>query len=356
MAENSAPEVDVIILSYLDYGRLQKCADSVLASTYPNMRLAIADNGSGPNVIAAVKERYSENPKVSIIENRENLGYAEGNNVALRATEGKYCVILNNDAIVDRNWLEPMVEYLDRNAKAGACQPKILDIKDPRRFEHSGAAGGYLDRYGYPFMRGRLFDTLENDEGQYDDHASLDWCSGTAFMAKREVLEKVGLFDPIYFMYGEENDLCWRIKRCGYDIAFVPRSKVYHEGMGSIGKRPLFKLHLNYRNNIILLMKNFSLTQLVAALPVRMALDAVNILYFMISKPMSFRFISIIWAYCELAIMLPRITCTRMRTQRLFRELGSESAPQYPMYRISVVFQYFLLGRKKFSQLKLRRA
>lgn len=348
------PEIDIIVLSYLESDRLIKCVDSVLMSTYPNIRVFIVDNGSGPEVTARIKDRYSGRAKVVLIENGRNLGYAGGNNIALKIAEGRYCVMLNNDAIVDCNWLEPMVELMEKNPGAGACQPKILNINDPGRFEYAGAAGGYIDIYGYPFMRGRIFDTIESDNGQYDDNAELDWCSGAAFMVRTDVFKKTGFFDPAFFMYAEEIDLCWRIRRCSYSILFVPRSKVYHEGMGSIKNRQIFKLHLNYRNNLILLLKNYSFIHLLSRMPVRMILDCVSAVYFLLNKPAKMRFLAILWAYGELIIMLPRIIYARCSVQRLFKDRCPEPV-KYPLFDVNITFQYFILGKKKFNELILRR-
>lgn len=353
MTPNCAPEVDVIILSYLDLGRIEKCLDSVLASSYSNFRVLVADNGSGDEVLSRLKQRCREDPRVSLIENKENLGFAAGNNAALKLAGGKYSVVLNNDTIVEGGWLEPMVDIMEKNSHAGACQPKILDIGDPGRFEYAGAAGGFIDRYGYPFLRGRIFDTIESDNGQYNDNAELDWCSGAAFMVRNSVLKEIGLFDPIFFMYAEENDLCWRMKKCGYEILFVFNSVIYHTGMGSIKTKPLFKLHLNYRNCIILLLKNLPLPELIVRLPVRILLDFINAVFFLVNRPLKFRFVSIVWAYLELFLLIPAIARSRDSAQSLYK-LHNNAPVRYPRYDISIVYQYFILKKKTFSQLIAR--
>lgn len=349
---NDKPQVDIIILSYRDFGHIKGCVDSVLASTYRDMNIYIVDNDSGREVVDSIKQRYRGRPRVSIIENSENLGYAEGNNVALRLAKSEYIVLLNNDIIVEPGWLEPLLEKMQYDPAIAACQPKLLNLGDRGLFDYSGAAGGYVDRYGYPFLRGRLLDTVERDEGQYDSDAFLDWCSGAAFMVRKSALDEVGLLDPLLFMYGEENDLCWRLKKCGYKIAFAHRSVVYHEGRGSTRKRPLYRLHMNYRNGMILLLKNLTPREMVARLPVRISLDIVNVFYFLVFKTFEFPYLSIIWAYWELLLKLPGIAASRSRTQTLYRRKGVLPV-RYQTYDISIIYRYFVLGRRKFSLLGL---
>ena len=350
MSEN--PKVGVIILSYRNFGHVKGCVDSVLVSTYRDFKIYLVDNGSEKPVIDAIRERYGSRPEIEMIENGSNLGYAEGTNSAIRIARSGLIVFLNNDTVVDRGWLEPMVALMEKNADIGACQPKVLDMKDRSKFEYAGAAGGFIDGYGYPFLRGRIFDTVETDNGQYDDNAELDWSSGTAFMVRNSVLKETGLFDPLYFMYGEENDLCWRIRRCGYKIVFAHDSTVYHLGKGSISGRPLFKLHLNHRNGIILLIKNLPLNRLIIVLPVRFALDIANSLFYLVDRPLSFRWISILWAYLELIFLMPKVAAARRSAQTLYKRYGKEA--RYPKYGISIIYQYFFLGRKKFNELPLR--
>lgn len=350
---DARPQVDIIILSYRNFDHIRDCVDSVLASTYRNINIYIVDNDSGEKMVSSIKDRYGRHPKVTIIENRENLGYAEGNNVAMRLARSEYLVLLNNDTVVEPGWLEPLVEKMQVDPKVAACQPKLLNMEDRSVFDYSGAAGGYVDKYGYPFLRGRLLDVVERDTGQYDADAFLDWCSGAAFMVRRSVLGEVGLFDPLLFMYGKENDLCWRMKKCGYRIAFVHNSVVYHAGMGSTRKRPLYRLHMNYRNGMILLLKNLAAGELLTRVPVRILLDLLNVFYFLVFKTLEFPYLSILWAYGELLFMLPKVAASRSRTQALYREKGAMPV-KYQTYDTSVIWQYFVNGKKKFSELELK--
>ncbi len=348
-----AVPVDIIVLSYNNFDYINRCVTSILNSDYKDIKIYIVDNASRPEVLNRVRCSFADLPQIVLIENKKNLGFAEGNNIALRQVRGKYTVILNNDTIVEPDWLDPMINMMESDEGIGACQPKILDMNDRLRFEYGGAAGGFIDTYGYPFLRGRIFDTVEADSGQYNDNVELDWCSGTAFIVRNEVLREVGLFDPIYFMYGEENDFCWRIRMCGHKIVFVHDSVVYHLGKGSIGRRPLFKLHLNYRNSIILLVKNLPLGQLIMVLPVRFLFDFVNIVFYLFDKPLSFRWISILWAYIELIFITPKVAVARGVARLLYKRRGKDV--KYPAYNISIIYQYFLLGRKRFSELPLKR-
>jgi len=348
-----AISVDIIVLSYNNFDYIDRCVASVLHSDHKDIKIYIVDNASKPEVLNRVRASFANLPQVVLIENQKNMGFAEGNNIALRRVKGKYAVILNNDTIVEPGWLGPMINMMESDEGIGACQPKILDMNDRSRFEYGGAAGGFIDTYGYPFLRGRIFDTVETDSGQYDDNAELDWCSGTAFMVRNEVLKEVGLFDPIYFMYGEENDLCWRIRMRGHKIVFAHDSVVYHLGQGSIGARPLFKLHLNYRNSVILLVKNLPPCRLITVLPVRFLLDLVNIVFYLFDKPLSFRWVSILWAYLELIFITPKVASARGVTRLLYKGRGKDV--KYPSYDISIVYQYFFLGRKRFNELPLKR-
>lgn len=346
-------EIDIIILSYQNFDHIQNCLDSLLVSNYKHFKVYIVDNNSRGDVVSRIKEKYAFDPRITLIENKRNLGFAEGSNVALRQTKGKYVVILNNDTVVEPDWLEPMLKVMESDDRIGACQPKILNMQDHSRFDYSGAAGGYIDKYGYPFLRGRILDTIEVDTGQYDNDVDLDWCSGAACMVRSSVLREIGLFDPILFMYGEENDLCWRMKKCGYKVVFVNNSVIYHAGMGSTRKRPLFKLHLNYRNGMILLLKNFTLGELLIRLPVRVTLDFVNFFYFLVMKTFQAPYLSILWAYIELALLLPKIVKSRSETQRLYKKYNVTKV-RYQTYDISIIYQYFLLKRKRFDQLVLK--
>ncbi len=194
-----SPRVGIIILSYRNFGHVKECVDSVLASSYRDHRIYIVDNNSEEHVLDAIRKRYGSRPEIEIIANGENLGYAEGNNVAIRTARSEFMVLLNNDTIVDKGWLEPLLEKM-KDPSVAVCQPKLLNLEDRSLFDYSGAAGGYIDRYGYPFLRGRLLDIVEKDEGQYDTDASLDWCSGAAFMVRKSVLYEVGLLDNMLFM------------------------------------------------------------------------------------------------------------------------------------------------------------
>jgi GT2 family glycosyltransferase len=346
-------EIDIIILSYQNFGHIRNCLDSLLNSDYKRFKVYIVDNNSREDVVSRIKDKYASDPRITLIENKRNLGFAEGNNIALRQARNKYAVLLNNDTVVDPGWLDPMLKKMESDDRIAACQPKILNMRDRSMFDYSGAAGGYIDRYGYPFLRGRILDTIETDSGQYNDDADLDWCSGAAFMVRRSALKEIGLFDPVLFMYGEENDLCWRMKKCGFRMVFAHDSIVYHAGMGSTGKRPLFKLHLNYRNGMILLLKNFTLGELFTRLPVRVILDLVNFLYFLVMKTRQMPYLSILWAYIELVFLLPGIAKSRSETQRLYKKYNAAKV-KYQTYDISIIRQYFLLGRKKFNQLVLK--
>ncbi len=346
--DSNVPEVDIILLNWNNYHFTKPCVESLLESTYPNIKIYVVDNGSKKEVVRQLKEDFGKH--VIIIENGRNLGFAEGNNVALREVKGKYSVILNNDTIVDPGWLEPLIETMENDRGIGACQPKIKSLEDKKYFEHAGAAGGFMDVYGYPFTRGRVFTTIEEDYGQYDDSVGVIWCSGTAMMLRNSILKDTGLFDPIFFIYAEEADLCWRIAHCGYEIMCIPRSVVYHAGMGTMKKTPIRKIYFTHKNGIIMLLKNYSWKELLKYLPVRIILDVISVFYYFLTHPFQRKYLAIFAAYFMLFFSLPRVFESRRQAQRLKRKYAYRSTI-YPLYKSSIVVKYYLQKKKTYNQI-----
>ena len=203
----------------------------------------------------------------------QNWGFAEGYNKALKQIDSEYFILLNSDVYTPEGWLQPLIDYLKNNNQCGACQPKILSDIDKNKFEYAGAAGGYIDYFGYPFCRGRIFDYVETDKGQYDDIAEIFWASGACLAIKKSVFDSIGGFDGRFFAHQEEIDLCWRLKSLGYSIACIPQSKVYHLGGGSLNYESPRKTFLNFRNNAILLYKNLPTNKYIFVRTVRILLD-----------------------------------------------------------------------------------
>lgn len=251
--DNTKP-VAVIILNWNGEALLQEFLPKVIATT--NEKLAdiiVADNGSTDNSVKFIEKEF---PNVKLLKFTENYGFAEGYNQAIAQTRYKYTILLNSDAASKEGWIEPIYEYMEAHPQTGACQPKLLSYTTPDEFEYAGASGGFIDKNGYPYCRGRLFSTVEKDNGQYDDICSIFWATGAALAVRSDLYLKVGGLDKLFFAHMEEIDLCWRILLAGYDIKVIPQSIVYHLGGGSLPASNPRKTYLNFRNNLLLLHKN----------------------------------------------------------------------------------------------------
>ncbi len=251
---STLPPVAVIILNWNGRDLLRRFLPSVTANTPGALaRVIVADNGSTDG---SVEMLAAEFPQVEVLAFTENHGFAEGYNLALQRTGYRYTVLLNSDVEVTPGWLEPLYRYMETNPHVAAVQPKIMSYTDRTSFEYAGACGGYLDRHGYPYCRGRLFATVEHDEGQYDTPAQVDWASGAALMVRTALYQEAGGLDAGFFAHMEEIDLCWRLRLMGYTLAAVPASTVYHLGGGSLPASSPRKTYLNFRNSLLMLHKN----------------------------------------------------------------------------------------------------
>ncbi len=247
------PKVAIVILNWNGTYFLKKFLPSVVSTQYPNAEIYVADNASTDDSIAFVRNHF---PEVKIILNNENLGFAGGYNKALSQIEAKYFVLLNQDVEVTPGWIDPVIDLMEKEENIAACQPKLRAFHHKAFFEYAGAAGGWIDRYGYPFCRGRVFKTVEKDKGQYDNPQPIFWASGAALFIKSSLYRESGGLDTDFFAHMEEIDLCWRLQRMGYKVMVCPQSIVYHVGGGSLPQGNPRKVYLNFRNNLIMLYKN----------------------------------------------------------------------------------------------------
>ncbi|MEO1077116.1 MAG: glycosyltransferase family 2 protein, partial [Bacteroidota bacterium] len=247
------PRVSVIIVTWNGRALLEQCLPSVLATDFESFEIVVADNASTDDTVAWLAATH---PEVRVIPHPENWLFARGNNEAIRHTESEYVCLLNNDVEVPPGWLAPLVRVLDTMPEVAAVQPKLLQHGDRTQFEYAGASGGFLDAVGYPFTRGRLFDTLEPDAGQYDDARDVFWASGAALLLRRSALDDVGLLDETFGMHMEEIDLCWRLWRAGWRVRVEPSAEVYHIGGASLPQGDPRKTYLNFRNSLLMLFKN----------------------------------------------------------------------------------------------------
>jgi len=260
-------EVSIIIVNWNGAHHLEKCLESVLSATEPSCEVILVDNASTDESIEVVKNRFGHDQRLKIIQNKKNLGFSEGNNVGLKHAKGKYVVFLGPDTKVTRGWLRELIKAIERDPAIGAAQSKLLLMEEPCcRFD---CAGGFINQYGFSCERG----SGEPDEGQYEEFNEIFYAKGASMIIKREVLEKVGYFDPRNFIYYEETDLCWRIWLAGYRIVYVPTSKVYHAGGGSTPKRMIFREYHAVKNRLMTLIKNHDDATLVKVLPCLILLE-----------------------------------------------------------------------------------
>jgi GT2 family glycosyltransferase len=233
----------------------------------------VVDNGSTDDSVSFLEKTY---PTIKRIIFDKNLGFAGGYNKALKEVKSEYYILLNSDVEVLPGWIEPMIKLLESDSTIAACQPKVLSFNNKNLFEYSGAAGGWLDKYGYPFAKGRVFDICEEDKGQYDQQEEIFWASGAALFIRSSVFHETGGFDEYFFAHQEEIDLCWRIQLAGYKIYSCPASLVYHVGGGTLPRGNTKKTYLNFRNNKIMLSKNLPFSKRIWIMPVRNLLDAIS--------------------------------------------------------------------------------
>ena len=264
-------KVSVVILNWNGEEMLRRFLPSVVAcSQGEGVEVCVADNASSDGSLALLETAF---PSVRLVKLDANYGFAEGYNRALSQLDSEYVVLLNSDVEVTPHWLEPLVKYMDEHSEVAACQPKLLNQRNKSFFEYAGAAGGYIDKYGYPFCRGRIFDVLEEDHGQYDTVRQVFWVSGAAMFIRLKEYKEVGGLDKDFFAHMEEIDLCWRLNARSKTLVCVPQSVVFHVGGGTLGKENPRKTFLNFRNNLLMLYKNLPEKELKKVLFVRGALD-----------------------------------------------------------------------------------
>ena len=246
-------KIAVVILNWNGSQMLKQYLPVLLKHVSADTAVYVADNASTDDSVQMLKQQF---PEVSLITFEENYGFADGYNKALQQIEATYYVLLNSDVEVTENWLSPLVDFMDTHPEYAACQPKLLSIADRKMFEYAGAAGGYIDKLGYPYCRGRIFDKLETDHGQYNTIADVHWATGACMMVRREKYNEIGGLDGRFFAHCEEIDFCWRLRLAGYKIACIPTSKVFHVGGATLSRSNPTKTFLNFRNNLTMLYKN----------------------------------------------------------------------------------------------------
>lgn len=331
--------VSIIIVSWNALPLLQRCLPGVVATTGEgDAEIILADNASADGSAEWVATHF---PTVRIVRHPENWAFCKGNNAAIPHARGRYILLLNNDVEVTPGWLKPLVDTLDRHPACAAVQPKLLQTGERDRFEYAGASGGFLDALGYPFTRGRLFFTLETDAGQYNDNRRVFWATGAAVLLRRDALDRCGLLDERFYMHMEEIDLCWRFQRAGYEIRVEPASVVHHIGGGSLPYGHARKAYFNFRNGLLMLYKNLPRRRWLAVFLARLLLDGLAILRSVATGNLA-EGRSILRAYWD---------AHRMRSLYAGERPAATEPAVLPSYRGSIVVDYFLRGRRRFSEL-----
>ena len=334
-----AKRVAVIILNWNGEKLLREFLPSVVKNTNADLgRVVVVDNHSTDGSWGCLEQEF---PDVERVLFEDNFGFAGGYNRAIEMIEAEYVVLLNSDVEVAPGWLEPLVAVLDRDERVAAVQPKILAYRDKNKFEYAGAAGGYIDYLGFPFCRGRVMDTTEQDYGQYDDEVDVFWATGASLCIRRDVYRVAGGLDEAFFAHMEEIDLCWRLKNGGYTLKVVPSSVVYHLGGGSLPMNHPRKLFLNYRNNLLMLHKNLCAKQRKKIFFARVLLDMMAGGLFLLKGQWS-NTRSVIRAY------------KAFREMRKAYPVPESSISLSGIYPRSIVLEYFLRGKKKFSDLNFK--
>lgn len=336
-------EVAIVILNWNGEKMLSKYLPSVLTHSRGEAEVFVADNASTDGSMAMLKERF---PGVKTLQLDRNWGFAEGYNKALQHIDARYYVLLNSDVEVTHGWLTPLTEFMESHAGVAACQPKLLSIYNKEKFEYAGASGGFVDRYGYPFCRGRIFDTVEDDNGQYDYTMEVHWATGACLMIRAEDYWQAGGLDGRFFAHNEEIDLCWRLRIMGRKIACVPDSIVYHVGGGTLPKVNPMKTYLNFRNNLTMLYKNLPETELRHVMRMRWFLDYLAAFETLILHRNVGDFKAIFKARRAFRRWRHEFDADRIRIQGM--RLPGEGRL---LCRFSILWKYYAKGIKRFSLL-----
>jgi GT2 family glycosyltransferase len=335
-------KVAIVILNWNGKNFLEKFLPSVIEHNSADSEIIVADNASTDTSIEFLKEHY---PQVKIIQNTSNGGFAKGYNDALKQVKATYYVLLNSDIEVTPNWTNPVIELMDLDKTIAACQPKIKDYNRKTHFEYAGAAGGYIDKYGYPFCRGRIFDTLEEDKKQYDDAREIFWATGACLFIRAEYYHQMQGFDEDFFAHMEEIDLCWRLKNYGYKIMYCPQSTVYHVGGGTLSKINPYKTYLNFRNNLVLLFKNHAPQYFYIKIFIRMVLDGIAGVKFLMSGEAS-HCMAILKAHYSFYASFGKTLSKRKRMKAEITHYATLG-----IYKQSIIVSYYIKGKKLFTDL-----
>ena len=334
-------KLSIIIPHHNGEELLFNCHESILDHiSIQDFEIIVVDNCSIDNSANKAKEKF---PSINLLKSETNLGYSGGCNFGAKNAKGEYTIFLNNDTLHTKNWIEELIVFLDKNPQAGAAQPKILNATNRDTFDYAGGAGGYIDKYCFPFVRGRIFNSLEKDSNQYDDVKKIFWASGAAFIIRTELLRELNYFDNIFFAYMEEIDLCWRLQALGLGIWNVPTSIVYHYGKQTI-KENTFKSHyLNHRNSWILFIKNSATFEKGLLIIKRFILDQMAAVYSILTLDIN-RFFAIFASHLWLIYNFKTLLNIRLSNHLRHHKLDL-------IYQRSIAIDYFFRRKKIFNQI-----
>ena len=327
-------KIAVVILNWNGKKLLEQFLPSIVSFSN-EATIYLADNASTDASISFVKETY---PDIKIILNDGNYGFANGYNVALQQVEEEYYCLLNSDVEVTENWLTPILSMFENETDVAIIQPKILDFKNKEYFEYAGAAGGFIDQYGYPFCRGRIFNTIEKDQNQYDTNIEIFWASGACFFIRKEVYRELNGFDGDFFAHQEEIDLCWRSFNFGFKTKYCYKSTVYHVGGATLNEGNPRKTFLNFRNSLSMLTKNLPKNKLIPILFLRLVLDGLAGIQFIFQGKFK-HFFAILKAHFHFYHLISRNLKKRNQIQK-----------QNYYFQKSIVYSYFVKGGKVFEE------
>jgi len=335
-------KIAIVILNWNGSSFLKRFLPSVIACSTGNVEIVVADNGSTDDSKLLINSLF---PTVIYLQLDKNYGFAEGYNRALERITSDYFVLLNSDVEVTPGWLEPMLDLMENDPDTGICQPKILSLDRPDEFEYAGAAGGFIDRFGYPYCRGRILQAVEKDQGQYDDSIPVSWASGACMMVRSHLWKACNGFDSDFWAHMEEIDLCWRSQHLGYKIFICPESVVYHIGGGTLNYNNPLKIHLNFRNNLYLLFKNLPGKQLAVILPARMVLDGVAAFAFLFKGEFG-SFGRVFTAHLKFYRHLPLL----LKKRHIIFSTGKNKEYRFISGK-SILWNYFVTKRRKYSEI-----
>jgi len=338
------PKVTIIILNYNGFNDTKKCLKAIAKTKYSNFKVIIADNGSSENEAETLKKTYIDK-RFQFVRFNKNLGFSGGNNKILKYTKSKYVILLNNDTQVPPNWLAPLIKTMEKDNSIAVAQPKILWLKNKKYFDYSGACGGFIDMFGYPFTRGRIFDTQEVDKGQYNSMKDIFWASGAAMILRRSIFDKVGYFDELFFNYMEEIDLCFRIRKAGFRIVCEPKSYIFHKVASTASRQIFKKRYWEHRNNLLLILKNYSTLKIILFFPLRIFFEYLSLFYYIRHKKIKY----------ALAVLLSQLSLVRFGPIILWRKTAYKQTKaakiNKTIYKGSIILSYFILRKRTYKEI-----